>query len=192
MELIGIFGDSFGVRKDYSEFSSWITLLGHHYSIINYCECGVGEYKILQQLRNSNLDKFDHIIVTHTSATRVYVKNNPIHASSKYHKNCDIIYADVENRPDEFSVACQLHFKYIFDIDYAISIHNMICEQIDNLLADRKVTHITHFDYTGLYNFNNMINFYELFLKNKGNVNHYNQIGNINIYQTLIKQLCLK
>ena len=189
---IGIFGDSFGVQKDDEKFSSWVTLLGEHSGIINHCECGIGEYKILEQLRNSNLDEFTHIIVTHTSATRIYVKDNPTHAASKYHTNCDIIYADIENRTDEFSIACQLYFKYIFDIDYAISVHNMICEQINTLLAGRTVIHITHFDYTGLYNFNNMINFYELFLKNKGNVNHYNQLGNIEVYQTVKRQLCLK
>jgi hypothetical protein len=188
--MIGLFGDSFGVQKDCEPFESWVTLLSKDYGIINHCECGVGEYKILEQLRQTDLSVFDHIIITHTSATRVHVKQNPVHINSVYHKNCDIIYADIAERDDAFSQACQQYFKYIFDIEYAIDIHNMICEKIDRLLDKKNVTHITHFDYTNLYSFPNMKNFYKLYLNNKGEVNHYNKYGNQQIYQTLKDHLC--
>jgi hypothetical protein len=189
---IGLFGDSFGVAKQTDEFSSWFSLLSAHYDIINHCECGIGEYKILEQLRNSDLEQFDHIIITHTSATRVHVNHNPIHSESQYHKNCDIILADIENRTDQFSVACQQYFKHIFDLDYAIDVHNMICKEIQSLVNGKSVTHITHFDYSKLFEFPNIINFYEFYLENKGPVMHYNQPGNIHIYQVLLKELCSK
>lgn len=189
---IGLFGDSFGVAKHTDEFSSWFSLLSAHYDIINHCECGIGEYKILEQLRNSDLEQFDHIIITHTSAARVYVKHNPIHNTSDYHKNCDIIFADIENRTDQFSVACQQYFKYIFDLDYAIDVHNMICKEIQSLIDGKSVTHITHFDYSGLFEFPNIINFHKFYLENKGPVMHYNQSGNMYIYQVLLKELCSK
>jgi len=189
---LGLFGDSFGVVKSIEPFPSWVTLLSKHFDILNYCESGVGEYKILKQLQNINLEKFDHIIITHTSATRVYVKDNLLHSNSEYHKNCDIIYADIEGRKDEFSKACQNYFKYIFDLDYAIDIHNLICKEINQLVQEKSVTHITHFDYTKLYHFSNMINFFNLFEDNRGTVNHYNEYGNYTIYQTLLKNLCLK
>ena len=188
--LIGIFGDSFGVKKIDEAFESWVTLLENNFEIINHCECGVGEYKIMKQLLSCDLSKFDHIIITHTSASRVFVNYNPIHKNSRDHKNCDIIYADISNRDDEFSHACQLYFKHIFDMTYAIDVHNLICEKIDNLIRDKNVTHITHFDYDDLYAFPDMINFYKLFLKNKGDVNHYNQFGNNEIYKTLKSRLC--
>ena len=73
---------------------------------------------------------------------------------------------------------------------YAIDVHNLICEKIDNLIRDKNVTHITHFDYDDLYAFPDMINFYKLFLINKGDVNHYNQFGNNEIYKTLKSRLC--
>lgn len=190
---IGLFGDSFGVQKRNEPFNSWVTLLSQHYGIINHCESGVGEYKILKQLLNSDLTEFDYIIVTHTSSTRIHVEHNPIHRASEYHKNCDIIYADIAERQDEFSVACQLYFKHIFDINYATFVHNAICEKIDKLLDNKKVIHITHFDYAGLYSFRDLINFHQLFLKNRGEVNHYNEDGNTKVYEEVYKRLlCLK
>ena len=189
MERLIIFGDSFGVQKTLELFNSWVTLLDNHFEIENRCECGVGQYKILQQLKNTDLTKFDKILITHTSPTRVYVKDNPIHKNSVYYKNCDILFADIENHVDEFSVACKLYFKHIFDFNYAIDIHNMICQEIDKLCKGKTTIHMTNFDYTNMYSFPNLINFYPLFLKNKGEVNHYNEVGNNKIYQTLLTEL---
>ena len=189
MKKIGIFGDSFGHQKSDQPFDSWVDLLGRHFQITNHCECGIGEYKILKQLKKSNLNNFDFLIITHTSATRTFVPYNPLHSESAYHKNCDIIYADIAGRTDDFSLACQQYFKHIFDLDYAVAIHNMICQEIDELTSNKKVLHITHFDYTGLYEFIDLINFYNLWINNQGIVNHYNQLGNQLVYQHILKKL---
>ena len=105
------------------------------------------------------------------------------------HKNCDVIYSDIENNSDEFSKACQLYYKHIFDFEYANDIHNLICKEIDRLTATKSTIHITHFDYADNRIFKNLINFNPLWLKNKGDVNHYNEAGNIKIFQTLLPQL---
>jgi hypothetical protein len=186
---LAIFGDSFGVQKSNQPYKSWVDLLSQHFDITNHCECGVGEYKILKQLQGTDLTQFDKILIVHTSATRIYVKYNPLHCSSEYHKNCDIILADVENGDTEFALACQLYFKHIFDLDYAIDIHNMICNTINKYCLDKSVVHTTHFDYSGLFQFPDMISFYDLFLEHRGNVNHYTKHGNNLIYQSLIKIL---
>jgi hypothetical protein len=187
--LLAIFGDSFGYQRPGLEYNNWVDLLGQHCEIVNHCENGIGEYKILKQLRQADLDSFDQILITHTSATRVFVPYNPLHQHGDSHKNCDIIYADVANRQDEFSRACQQYFKHIFDLDYAIDMHNMICKEIVDLCENKKVLHVTHFDYTGLYQFPGMINFHDLWLKNKGPVNHYNEFGNRSIFETLTGKL---
>lgn len=186
---VAIFGDSFGVQKKHQPFASWVDLLACHHDIKNYCECGVGEYKILKQLRAADLRSFDKILIVHTSATRTFVRHNPLHQSSQYHKNCDIILSDVESGQDEFSLACRSYFKHIFDIEYAIDLHHMFCKEIDYLCREHSTIHTTHFDYTGLYQFSNMINFHKLFLKHRGPVCHYDQQGNIEIYNTLVKEL---
>lgn len=186
---LAIFGDSFGVQQQDQPYDNWVDLLSQHFVITNYCECGVGEYKILKQLQSANLREYDKILIVHTSASRVYVKHNPLHQSTQYYKNCDIIFSDVETRKNKFSTACELYFKYIFDLDHAIDIHNMICKTIDDLCQEFDVIHTTHFDYSNLYQFSNMINFYNLFLEHRGDVNHYTKQGNNLIYQSLIKIL---
>jgi len=189
MKKLGLFGDSFGYQKFNQPFKSWVDLLDNHFEIANHCQCGVSEYKILQQLKTSNLDDFDVLLITHTSATRIFVPHNPLHSNSNTHQVCDIIYTDIADRNDEFSQACQQYFKHIFDLDYAINIHNMICKEIDQLCSHKKVLHVTHFDYDGLYDFPGVINFYKHWLDNRGTVNHYNQVGNELVYQTILKKL---
>jgi hypothetical protein len=186
---IGLFGDSFGVQRTDHPYPGWVDLLANDHAITNYAECGVSEYKILKKLQSVDLDQFDQIVITHTSPTRVYVKHNPLHQDTEYHKNCDIIYADIENHRDEFSFAGQLYFKHIFDLDYAADIHNLICKEIEEVCKNKKVLHITHFDYTRLYQFKNLHSFYRLFLKHRGEVNHYNEVGNKKIYLEILKLL---
>jgi hypothetical protein len=186
---LAIFGDSFGVQKLNQPYASWVDLLSQHFDITNHCECGVSEYKILKQLQRTDLTQFDKILIVHTSATRTYVKYNPLHFSSEYHKNCDIILADVENGDTEFNIACQLYFKHIFDLEYAIDIHNMICNKINEYCLDKPTVHTTHFDYSDLFQFPDMISFHDLFLNHRGDVNHYTKIGNCKVYQSLLKVL---
>lgn len=190
MKTIGLFGDSFGYQKKDEPYPSWVDLLANDYTIDNHCQCGVSEYKILKQLQSADLDCYHAIIITHTSHSRVFVEYNPLHQDSEYHKNCDILFADIENNTDEFSRAGQLYFKYIFDNEYAQDIHNLILKEIDCILAGKNVIHLTHFDYSGLYNLPDLLNFHNLFLKNRGIVNHYNESGNQEIFNVIYKQLC--
>lgn len=186
---IGLFGDSFGYQKGDQPFSSWVDLLSQHYEINNHCQCGVSEYKILQQLKNADLSKYNQIIITHTSPTRTFIRYNPLHQDSLYHKNCDIILSDIEQRNDQFSQACKQYFRYIFDYDYALDIHNMICKEINTLTCDHQVLHITHFDYSGCGVFDKLLNFYPTWIANRGEVNHYNQEGNLTVYKTIMKEI---
>ena len=189
MKKLGLFGDSFGYQASNQPFKSWVDLLGNDFAITNHCQCGVSEYKILQQLKNTDLDKFDVCLITHTSATRIFVQYNPLHRNSESHQNCDIIYADIADRYDDFSMACQQYFKHIFDLDYSVQVYNMICKEIHQLCSNKKVLHITHFDQTKLYNFPGMVNFHSLWQKYKGTVNHYDQTGNEILHQNILKNL---
>lgn len=184
-----LLGDSFSVAVKDDRILGWPILLEKDFYVENKSESGSSQFRILENLKKSELNRYDKIIISHTSPMRTYVNHNPLHQSSQYHKNCDIIFSDIENRKDEFSVACQLYFKHIFDIRYAINIHNLICQEIDKLTSAYNVLHITHFDYTELYNFRGMINFYQHWLAHRGNVNHYNQTGNNFVYSKIIKSL---
>ena len=188
--IIGLFGDSFGVQKLNQPFDGWVNLLSKHCNIVNHCQSGASQYRILQQLKTANVDKFDQIIITHTSPSRLFVRSNPVHANSEYHQNCDVIFTDVESRQDEFSRACQLYFKHIYDEEFNFDLHNLICQEIDTKYKNN-ILHITHFDYDKLYQFPNMINFHNLWCSHRGSVNHYDQIGNYQVYKHLLDKLGL-
>ena len=186
---LAIFGDSFGYVRPLDSFPSWASRLQNLHDVKNYCQCGVSQYRIMQQIKSTDLSKFDKIIITHTSPTRVFVRNNPIHINSETHQNCDLLLADIEQRKDKFSQAALNYFKYIFDMKYALDIHNLICKEIDELVATYDPIHITHFDYHRCYEFKNMINFHDLWLKNRGPVSHYNEQGNNKIFSILSQKL---
>jgi hypothetical protein len=186
---LAIFGDSFAFRQPDLDNVGWSILLEDHYQVDNFAQAGISEYKILVHMQGVNLESYDQIIISHTSPNRVYVPFNPLHQQSQYHKNCDIIFADIENNHDEFSQACQLYFKHIFDLDHAQHIHNMICREIDDLTKKYNTLHISHFDYSALYQFSELIDFYKVWSQHKGTVNHYSKQGNQLVYNTIMSNL---
>lgn len=186
---LAIFGDSFATRMPNSHNIGWPILLERNYTVTNFAQAGSSEYKILKSIQSADLDSYDQIIISHTSPNRVYVPHNPLHQHSQYHKNCDIIFSDVEHNHDEFSQACQLFFKHIFDLDHAKHIHELICKEIDQLTNQRKVLHLTHFDYSGLYQFPNLVDFYTTWSQHRGSTNHYNQQGNTLVYESIMNTL---
>ena len=186
---IALFGDSFSARVPDACIIGWPILLEKHFSIENFSQSGSSQYRILQNLKNQNLSQYDKIVVSHTSPLRMFVKFNPLHQTTEYHKECDLIFLDSAERDDPFSIACQMFYKHIFDLEYAFDIHNMICREISDITSAHDTLHITHFDYDKLYCFDGMINFYQHWLKHKGKVNHYSQPGNNVVYQELLKHL---
>jgi len=190
---LAIFGDSFGVNDSFGDNIGWTTLLSQIHQIDNFCQSGVGEYKILRSIQKCNLSKYDALIVTHTSPMRVHTLTNPLHQNTKHHKNCDIIFSDIEHRTDEFSTMAKQYFKFSFDTEYYVDVHNLICQQIHNYTKPFTTVHVTHFDYNGLYNFDNaLINMYTQWVNNKGSVNHYSKQGNQLVFEymsNLLNQL---
>jgi hypothetical protein len=189
MKKVALFGDSFGFKKKDEVFPSWVSLLTQHFLVDNFSQCGVSEYKILKQIQSVNLEDYNFVLITHTSHSRIFVDYNPVHAVSEYHQNCDIIYTDIESRSDEFSQACKLYFKHIFNNEFAKNIHNLILKEISQIVSTKKVIHMTHFDHNDLYLLPGLLEFHGLFLKNQGPVNHYNMQANKTIYEAVLQKL---
>jgi hypothetical protein len=191
MKLL-ICGDSFSAdwTKKYPG-SGWPNLLALDHQVSNLSQPGCSEYKILQQLKSQRLDRFDAVIISHTSPYRIYVKQHPVHANDVLHHSCDLIYSDIKEhsntRPD-LAVLVEFFERY-FDPEYACDIHNMICEKIDQLCGNHPVIHLSHIDWSDLYQFKNMINFEALFQKHRGNINHFDAKGNQTIYTTVSARL---
>lgn len=184
MKKILICGDSFAAdwTKKYKGIG-WPNMLAQEYKVTNLAQAGCCEYKIYKQLISINLLKFDHIIISHTSPYRLYVNKHPLHHNDPLHKNSDIIYSDIKDYK-ELSPIIDYYENY-FDLEHAEFIHNLICNKIDDITKLYNVLHLTSFDWTNLYKFPNLISFENIFKKHPGCMNHYNDLGNKLVYNTL-------
>lgn len=182
-----IAGDSFAA--DWSvkyDVTGWPNLLADQHEVTNVAQAGCGEYKILQQLKNQNLSEYDAIIVSHTSPYRLHVDEHPIHKNDPLHYNSDFIYADIVEHGlrdvEEF-------YKKYFDMEYARDIHRLICKEIDYVTLPYHPIHITHSDWSELYQFTKMIDFSKVNKKNSGFANHYSNAGNVAVFEELRSRL---
>jgi hypothetical protein len=183
MRKILIAGDSFAAdwTKKYNGVG-WVNMLEKDYEVTNVAEAGVSEYKIYRQLSNQKINNFDEIIISHTSAYRIPVEVHPIHSKDILHYNCDFIYSDIKEHKNNPDVKCivDLYEKY-FHFEYAIFVHDLILKEIKTLCPN--AINITFFN-----SFNkNSIQLEDIFLENKGNINHLNEKGNIIIYNKIKK-----
>jgi hypothetical protein len=179
-----IAGDSFAANW-LSETAGWPNLITKDYDVTNVAQAGCSEYKIYKQLCSVDLNKFDHIIVSHTSPYRIYTKENPLHVNKPIHKDSCFIYSDVK----EHKLSCVTEFfeKY-FDMEYAEHVHNLLLKEIESMCLKHTI-HITSFEWNRLYKCKNWIDFNEVFASHRGKVNHYNDKGNHIVYDRLINKL---
>ena len=185
MKKILICGDSFAAdwtKKKYKGIG-WPNLLAKEYKVTNLAQAGCGEYKIYKQLTSACLHRFDHIIVSHTSPYRIYVKKHPIHFNDPLHKDSDLIYSDIKEHKELSTI--KNYYENYFDLEYAEFIHNLMCKQIDELTKLYSVLHITSFDWNKLYKFPNMLSFENVFNTHRGDMNHYDAIGNQIVYEKI-------
>lgn len=186
MKKILICGDSFAAdwtTKYPGE--GWPNLLAKEYDITNLAQAGCSEYKIYLQLTSVDLTLYDNIVVSHTSPYRVYVKSHPVHRNDVLHQHSDLIYTDVKEHSKTVKGLDPIiqYFEHYFDTDHAKFVHSLICEKIDRLVSSYNALHITNLEWDDLYQFSNMINFNQLFLTNRGLMNHYDSLGNQAIYE---------
>lgn len=189
MKKLLICGDSFAADWTVKcDGTGWVNMLCNDFEVTNIAQAGVSEYKIYKQLISQDLSKFDRIIISHTSFYRIPVKEHPLYLNNKLHKNCDLIYNDLVDKVDVPLIKVAVDFfENLYDLDYAIFIHNLILKEIDNLSDN--LLNITFFDYFGIYKLRNFHQFDDVFEKNKGVVNHMDDVGNMIIYNQIKKLL---
>jgi hypothetical protein len=185
-----IAGDSFAAKWP-NQHSGWVNLLEKDYSVTNIAQAGVGEYKILKQLESVNPNLFDLVIVSHTSPSRVHTPQHPTHKSG-FHKNCDLIFADIEEASSCFNKSLQVAkgwFKYHYDDNYQMDIYQLVREKINNII---NVPYISMSHITLLKNVlieKDFIDFSDLWTIERGNVNHYTDNGNEVIYKIIKEKI---
>ena len=182
-----IAGDSFAAdwTVKYKDVFGWVNMLESDFEVTNIAEAGVSEYKIYKQLENIDVSKFEHIIVSHTSAYRIPIVEHPIHNDDLLHYNCDIIYSDVKEHGYNPIMKTAIEFyENIFHAEYFSFVNDLIYKEIYNLVPN--AIHITFFD--SFYS-ENVLKFEEIFLSSRGNANHLNKKGNEFVYKKILNKL---
>lgn len=192
-----IIGDSFAAdwSVKYNEYKGWPNLLAEQYSVVNLAQAGVSEYKIYKQLVDVNLDKFDLVIVSHTSPLRVATRRHPVHANDSLHKNADLIFTDIEYHRSKiknfFNRALQSAYRFFidhYDPEYFEVTYQLLRDKINQILKDKTVIVISNLP--GLEKFTNEKNVLT-FVPDGGVINHMTQQGNQQIYQQIVNTINL-
>lgn len=184
--MILITGDSFAENYDNSK-ESWTYLLSEKDSVLNLAKAGCGQYKILKQLQTINLNKFDTIIISHTSYLRFHVEQNPYYNKGKY-AYADLIYEDILNKPQSKTKEHLVFlFEKILDIEYQKFVYDSVCGEISNLCQSARCIHINFFAENHLLykHFDNVLEMHEVWKKYPGLVNHLDAEGNRVVYEKI-------
>lgn len=183
-------GDSFAAKWPNSD-SGWPDLLSQSFDVTNIAQAGIGEYKILKQIKNSNLKQFDLVIVSHTSPYRIHTPNHPIKRSG-LHENCDLIYLDLEanlDKKNESLMTAVNWFKYHYDEEYQCDTYDLIRKEI-NRIIDVPYLCLDHNPITSERSFEKYkIDFSLYWEENRGNVNHYSNQGNIYVSEIIKEKI---
>jgi len=193
-----ICGDSFAAdyTVKYTD-KGWVNYLAEKHCVLNLAQAGCGIYKIYKQLYSQieNLKTYDRVIISHTSPYRIHVESHPLYNNDLLHKECDFIYEDLVCKKEKYTeITCVVdYFEKYFSLEHAKFTHFLTCEKIENIIDTNGINclHIAHTDWTGLYNFKNMLNFHHYFKKYRGNINHYNAKGNEKIFKSVSERLQL-
>jgi hypothetical protein len=200
-KIIALLGDSFAAEYN-ADSPGWVDLLAEKHSVNNVAQAGVGEYKILRQLKdiqstNPQWKKlYDCVIVAHTSPMRVHTSKHPIH-SKGLHQNCDLIYQDIKGRFDWFNESLSTAknwFVHHFDDDYQIGTYKLIREEIGRMIGDVPYLAIDHFELSSnIATEKHRLDFSNFWFQNRGNVNHYSVEGNQKVTKAVVdkvEQIC--
>jgi hypothetical protein len=187
---IAIAGDSFAANYPNTTLG-WPNILAQRHEIINLAQAGVSEYKIFKQVKTLDLKNFDCIIVSHTSFSRIHVPCHPIHKLG-LHKNCDLIFSDVESKNSFFNSKLNVAkkwFKFYYDNEYQKDIYNLLRSEINKIITipylsidnleinENCVREINHLDLTKFWQ------------NNRGSINHYTVEANRKIYEMIEQSL---
>jgi hypothetical protein len=197
-----IIGDSFAAdwSSKYQDYPGWPELLAGDFHVTNLAQAGVGEYKILCQLQQlPDLDQYEIVIVSHTSPYRVHTLLHPVHARDQLHGNADLIFTDCEYHESRVqhwfnqSLGSAIgYFKYHFDPNYYKTIYKLLRSEINSILKNSHVIVVNNLpENLEFVTEANALDFSQLWKEQPGKINHYSQVGNEKIYNS-IKQIILE
>lgn len=188
-----ICGDSFAAnwQVKYPNVIGWPNMMASNYEITNLAQAGCSQYKVLKQIQSVNLEKFDKIIISHSSPYRLFSPKHPIHYADKLHKDSDLIYSDVKEHAVTNKELLPLveYFEKYYDLNYAEDIYTLLCKEIVELTKHLNILHLVHRCNHQIVKFDNQIDCSPVFKNYHGLANHYSDEGNKIIYDQIIGKL---
>jgi len=182
-----ICGYSFSTEHE----SSWASLLLTNFNITNLSQAGCSEYKIYRQLMSVDVQKYDNVLISHTSPNRIYVAKHPVHRKDSFHENSCLIYTDIKEHEKLYPEVKSIseYFEKYFDFEYANHIHNLLIKDIEKI-CPKNTLHISHIQWSNLHQCRNWLNFKKEFKEHCGSAhNHYTILGNKIVYNTIYNKL---
>lgn len=182
-----ICGDSFAADWKAADDSSvgWVNLLESDYHISNRAQAGCSEYKIYQQLVNENLDRYDCVIVCHTSPYRIPVDRHPLWQDDALHQHADLIYSDIKDKNDSNLHGIIDFFENYFDLRYAEFVHELIIKEQLSYLESKSSLHLCYYPCKILHRLANYFCFESIYEQHKGSVNHMDAAGNRKLFEAV-------
>lgn len=193
-----IVGDSFAA--DWSEklgTMGWPNLLKQNFLVTNLAQAGCGQYKIYKQLQSVNRDRFDSIIIWHTSPFRIHVLEHAVHHSDILHSHADLIYQDIEHHVKHNPALdpIKIWFDQYYDLEYAEFVYALICDRIFEELKTFEGSVVNFVCQPNCYNKISsqplFWNFYSLFSKQQSSciplANHFTKQNNKIIYDLITR-----
>jgi len=180
---IAVCGDSFAAdwQVKYPDQKGWPNLLAEQHTVTNIAQAAVSEYKVLQQIKSIDFTQYNAVIISHASPNRVHCKVHPVHANDPLHKDADLIYSDLKDRPESDTKIAVDYFERYFELDYYNDISRLLCEEILYILGEYPELNQFHmvnnangirYDIPCVYNIN------QTFSKHPGLINHLDDHGN--------------
>ena len=198
MTQILIIGDSFSSdwSKKYNNYLGWPNLLARDYTITNLSQPGCSEYRILRQLKSVDLNKYDFVIVSHTSPSRIYTRCHPIHSNDLLHGHSDLIFTDIEYHASRLRnwfnhslKAAKGFFIHHYDMEFYDYVYNKIRDDIHTCLYDRPVLIVNHLPCLEPHKQPNLLDFSDMLTTHPGLINHFSAEGNHIIYKKIRQYL---
>jgi len=186
-----IAGDSFGAdwTVKYNDYPGWPNLLAKKYEVTNVAKASIGQYKILKQLIEQDLNKFDTIIVCNTHPFRVHTRQHPLHSKDILHSNADLLLNDTFSHWNPFNLslkAAKNFFLYHWDEQHALDIYRLIAQEQERILDELNVIHLKNFKDVDVISKHHTIDTTQL---QGGIINHKDKTGNEIIYRDIDKRL---
>lgn len=181
-----IVGDSFAAdwSVKYTDYKGWPNLISENYNTTNLAQAGVGQFKILKQLKSVDIDLFDVIITMYTSPYRVHTQKHPVHSNDVLHKNCDLLANDIEyfykkDSSNESLRTARNYFKYHFDAEYHDTVHELLVKECNKIIGHKKHIQVSNLQYVTQ-------DWQVITQKYKGLINHLSEEGNKIVFDKLV------